>query len=161
MVTTITNREFGRLKREPYIQKIYNARPRYIPPDGLCPNGYPYKVGKRIYNYILFGDDVNNVFPDSLEVISYVNPINKRSVPEKHHINIFLRYRGGWKYKGLGISDIPPDPKLVGDILWYGHKQYPPYHPTIYLYYQYLLNGGDRWYNDFLMLIDPWFRNLK
>ena len=158
LVVTIKSGRLDQLNRLPCIQQIYNSRPRRIPADGLYPNNYPYHVGERIYNYVLFGDNIKFSFPKHIKIISYVNPPHRRSIPEKHHINIFLT--SDYVPNGY-INDIPPDIEFVKDIIWYGHKQYPPFHPTIYLYYKYLLFGGDRYFNDFLMLVDPWFRNLK
>ena len=154
----IVSRRFDQLKRLPYIQRIYDQRRKIIPPDGLIPNGYPYHVKKYIYNYILFGDDMKHEFPSHLKVISYVNSPSNRSIKEKYHINIFLT--SDYVPDGY-ISNIPPNIEFVKNILVNGYKQYPPYHPTIYLYHQYLMKGGDRYFNDFLMLVDPWFRTLK
>jgi hypothetical protein len=160
LVDTIQSRQYDKLKRLPVIQQIYDSRPRSIPSDGLHPNGYPYHVGKRIYNYVLFGspNKVKYTFPDNVEIVCYVNHPKSRSVPEKFHVNIFLH--SDYVPNGY-LDDIPPNIELVKYILYHGYKQYSPYHPTIYLYYEYLLNGGDRYFKDFLILVDPWFRNLK
>lgn len=157
LVETIQSGRYDRLYREPNIQQIYNTRPRVIPTDGLHPNEYPYHVGKRIYNYVLFGHSTFT-FPPNVEIIYYVNKKQHRSVPEKFHVNIFLH--SDYTPNGY-LNNIPPEIELVKYILYNGYKQYSPFHPTIYLYYEYLLNGGDRYFRDFLMLVDPWFRNLK
>lgn len=160
LVAVINEGKYHLLKRSPCIQQIYDYRPRCIPSDGLHPNRYPYQVGKYIYNYVLFGSPskVRYTFPPNVEIIYYVNRPADRSIPEKFHVNIFLR--SDYVPNGY-LNDIEPNLNLVKRILYYGYKQYSPYHPTIYLYYEYLLNGGDRSFRDFLILVDPWFRNLK
>lgn len=82
-----------------------------VPRSGLSTNKYPYSLSCGIYNYVfwrapacerpctcgsggewLLSDrDVAHLLPSNLEVICYVNPPSRRSVPQIPHLNVFVR----------------------------------------------------------------------
>ena len=161
IVEIVETRNFDQLKRHEYVQKIYDLRPKNPPVfNGLTPNMYPYMTGEGIYNYIYWSDswdithqEIIDLFPPHLNVVSYVNDYQSRSIPNRPHRNIFVYSEHCYNYDSI---DIPPKIDLVEQILNFGTDRYRAFHPTIYLYHQYLLSGGKRYLSYFKYLLDPW-----
>jgi hypothetical protein len=88
-----------RVVREPIVQQTYNnLYIKHTPPNGLSTNRFPHHTTPGIHNYIYWGDDWNipetviyPLFPDDLDIVSYINPPHIRSMGHKPHRNIYIR----------------------------------------------------------------------
>ena len=103
--TTPNLRYRSQVIRNPIVQKTYNNFVKQIPLNGLSTNRFPYDTAPGIHNYIFWSNDwdlpeevIIPLFPETVEVVSYVNPPERRSMINNPHRNIFIR----------GFFGIPP-----------------------------------------------------
>lgn len=167
----LKNGHFDLLKRDERVQRAYdeylasNERAELLP-SGLIANEYPYETEEGIYNYVLFCDSISDentvegLFPSGVQVISYVNHISRRSIPHKYHVNIFINTKM-YRYDGkTKIIDLLPDLRGINGVLQHGCCQFPPYHPVIYKYYTYVLDGGRNRLSEYTCTIPEWFQDF-
>jgi hypothetical protein len=135
-----------RVIREPIVQNTYDRLyVKHSPPNGLSTNRFPHYTKPGIHNYIYWSDDWNlpetalyRFFPENVDLVSYINPPQIRSMAHKAHRNIYIRGSYGPGIPKLEHIFDPKQPPLYNFdyIYWTPKKLNNLWRSTVFDYWR-------------------------